>query len=341
MKHISCLPVAGEENPYQKLMMNGLKEAKNLEVKHGSKNKIFGILLTAIFQRPDYIHFDWIHQYYYRGSKWMTYLNFPIFILQVWVVRNILRTKLVWTLHNIMPHDSPTNGPYLWSRIFFANQVEWIRVFDKGTVDRASTMFKLPRSMFKIIPEGSYVGYYPNDLSRAESRGKLSISTEEKVYLFFGSIRPYKGIEELINAFHSLDKGELIIAGNCKSKAYLNELVELINKNPRIIFKPASIDVEDVQIYMNSADIVVLPFKKIENSGSVILAMGFKKPVIAPNIGILPTRLKAQLELLYDDDLTSKIKRVSMLSEKELSDIGSQNYQNLLLNKWNDLAQEF
>jgi hypothetical protein len=60
---VSCLPVAGKENPYQYLMMKGLNESPNLEVKSGIDDKFFGIIRTAVFQKPDYIHFDWETSY--------------------------------------------------------------------------------------------------------------------------------------------------------------------------------------------------------------------------------------------------------------------------------------
>ena len=63
MKRILCLPVAGEANPYQKLMMDGLRKRGHI-VTHGKNKKVFSILRSLIRGSFDVIHFDWIHQYY-------------------------------------------------------------------------------------------------------------------------------------------------------------------------------------------------------------------------------------------------------------------------------------
>ena len=126
---VSCLPVAGIDNPYQYLMMKGLNEDDHIQAISGLDNRFFGIFLTAIRQRPTYIHFDWLHSYYYRRTLWMSILNMPLFVIQILFVKWIFRTKLVWTLHNIEPHDVKYKWLHQFNRRFFANNVEWIRLF--------------------------------------------------------------------------------------------------------------------------------------------------------------------------------------------------------------------
>lgn len=343
MINIACLPLAGEENPYQKLMMQGLSNSGGLNVYHGSAGKFFAILMTAVKLKPDYIHFDWLHQYYLRRSHWMTYLFYPLFVLQVLIVKHILGIKLVWTLHNITPHDHVYFGPYKWARIFFARQCTWIRVFSEDTVIKASKELNITIERFKIVPEGSYVGHYPNTFSKEESRSSLSISMDKHVFLFFGSMRPYKGIEDLIRTYKNYRKENtmLIIAGQCISKNYRGQIEQLLEGYDDILLKACTIDVVDVQLFMNASDIVVLPFKKVENSGSTILAMGFKKPVIAPHVGVLPLRLRSQKELLYNDSLDEIFLKTLNMSSEELSSIGNQNFENLTKFKWVDYGKCF
>ena len=61
---IICLPPVSEKNPYQHLMIKGLKKNKSLKVIKGYSSRYLGILLSAIIYRPKYIHFDWINKYY-------------------------------------------------------------------------------------------------------------------------------------------------------------------------------------------------------------------------------------------------------------------------------------
>ena len=79
-KIIACLPVAGNDNPYQKLMIEGLNQSGQLHTFNGVHDKFWGILRTALKHKPDYIHFDWITSYYYRRYTWFTYVSI-IFLL--------------------------------------------------------------------------------------------------------------------------------------------------------------------------------------------------------------------------------------------------------------------
>src|SRR5688572_2256379 len=103
---ISCLPVAGIGNPYQHLMIEGLKKHTKLAVKNGISGKLFGIINTCIFQNPDYIHFDWINGYYQRSKSWITYLSIFLFICQILAAKYFFKCKIVWTVHNLCPHDA-------------------------------------------------------------------------------------------------------------------------------------------------------------------------------------------------------------------------------------------
>src|SRR6266540_980881 len=134
---------------------------------------------------------------------------------------------------------------------------------------------------------------------------------------------PYKSfnavITTLIESFlRSLeDNLVLIIAGRVMDVSYLESIKKFINEN--IILKDHFIKEEELQVYFNAADVVVLPFEKIENSGTVILAMGFKKPVIAPKMGVL----------------------VKQLSKEKLEQMGENNFQSLSNYKWSDFAKAF
>lgn len=341
---ISCLPVAGEENPYQKLMIRGLGENQDLAVRNGVKGRFFGILKTALFQWPDFIHFDWETSYYFRRNKFLIILNVPWFFIQILIVKYLFRCRLVWTPHNVVPHDAKFMKAHKLCRSFFAHEVEWIRLFDADTSDRALRQFNVHRSKFKIVPEGSYVGYYPNDIDSFSARNLLGVSQQKKVFLYFGLIKPYKGILELLKSFSLMENHkeyELLIVGKSMDSGYLEELLGNVSEGVRII--EGFVKESEVQNYFNAADIVVLPFEKIENSGSVILAMGFGKPIIAPFKGIISKRLCSQVDLLY---LTKHIdpaalNKVNSYSIENLTEKGKRNKKNLEVYNWSDFGKCF
>lgn len=338
---ISCLPVAGIQNPYQFLMIKGLQSDPRLVVKNGIDDRFFGILKTAIKQNPDYIHFDWETSYYYRRSLWMTLINVPFFMIQVYIVRFIFNCKLVWTPHNIIPHDSKYLKVHQFSRRFFAKNMTWIRLFSEISLPAAVAELKCNQSKFKIIPEGSYVGYYPNKVGRIEARKYFNIDNDKLVLLYTGFIKPYKGITGLIECFKkSFDNNAvLLIAGKVMNVDYFKAIKESINEN--IILIDRFIENDELQLFFNAADVVALPFKKIENSGSVILAMSFMKAVIAPRMGVLVERLKDQPELLYEESLKESFEVLKKLTIKDLDQIGQKNFEQLSKYSWADFAKAF
>lgn len=338
---ISCLPVAGIQNPFQFLMIEGLRSDPRLVVKNGINDRFFGIIKTALKQKPDYIHFDWETSYYYRRSLWMTLINVPFFMLQVYLARYIFNCKLVWTPHNIIPHDSKYLKVHRFCRSFFAKNMKWIRLFSEISLPAATDELKCDASKFKIIPEGSYVGYYPNKVGRIEARKNFNIDNNKLVLLYTGFIKPYKGITELIEFFKkSFDKNAvLLIGGKVMDIDYFKIIKKSINEN--IILFDDFIDNDKLQFYFNAADVVVLPFKKIENSGSVILAMGFMKAIIAPRMGVLTERLKNQQELLYKESLEESFDTLKKIPFVKLQAIGENNFRELSKHKWIDFAKAF
>lgn len=340
---IACLPVAGKENPYQLLMIQGLNESNFLNAFNGVDDRFLGILKTYIKYKPQYIHFDWINSYYIRRTRWMTYLLLPVFLIQVIFLKYFTKTKMVWTLHNIMPHNSRYDFLDKYIRSFFINKCHWVRVFSKDTVMKLSKVLRLKNIQFKVVPEGDYQSVYRNNQSREKSREILGLDDNSKVLLFLGFIRPYKGLEKLIEVFDSLnlENTKLIIAGLARDNIYLEYLKKKANKNKQIYFFDKFIKDNDLQTYFKASDLVILPFDKVENSGSVIMAMGFSKAIIAPKKGVLMSRLESQKYLLYDNNLAYVIKKGLTFSNEDLNIIGKSNKLSLLKYKWSDFKKCF
>jgi glycosyltransferase involved in cell wall biosynthesis len=243
-----------------------------------------------------------------------------------------------------MPHNVEHKGFNRWVRHFFAKQCEWIRVFSKDSINRASQELKINNEKFIVIPEGDYTSVYPNTITQQEARNELNLAQNSKVLLSLGYIKPYKGIENLILEFSKIKNKDvqLIIAGQVMDQNYFKNLKNTIDqlKDNRIQLKGVFIPEDKLQVYYNAADVVVLPFDKVENSGSAIMAMGFKKPIVAPEMGVLKKRLLQQQDLLYTN-LKEGLKKATSLDKNELVKIGEMNYQALKKDKWEDFATAF
>jgi len=344
IKVICCLPIAGIENPYQSLMLQGLNTDSSIQAKNGVKSRFFGIFKTVKHSSPDYLHFDWITSYYERRRLWMTLVLLPLFYAQVLYVRYFTSTKIVWTLHNIDPHNANHLWLHRWVRRFFGRQCAWIRVFSDDSVGRACTALNQSPAKFKVIPEGPYTAVYPNDLTQQVARKKLNLAESQRVLLSLGYIKPYKGIENLIKTYAKLKpiNTSLVIAGNCLDIAYKHQLEALLLAHPEVDIRlmASFIPPEALQVYFNAADAVVLPFDKVENSGSAIMAMGFKKAILAPKMGVLKKRLVQQNFLLYNS-LEEGLNTIFAIDKNELEHIGQKNYASLQQHRWEDFALAF
>ena len=342
---IICLPAEhlSNPNPYQFLMIKGLKKNKALEVEIGFASKRYGIILSAFYFRPKYLHFDWITKYYLREDIATSWFRAYWFLFQIIIAKKLFRIRVVWTQHNILPHDNRRKKIHKWVQYKFYKCCDWVRVFSKSTAETLTMHHNYIREKILIVPEGSYVGYYNNNISRYDARCKLKLKTDEKIFLFFGAIKPYKGIEELIGIFNENEfkKVRLVISGRTPDKKYSKKIRKLIKNNKSITLFDRFIEDKEIELFFNSSDFCILPFINIENSGSVILAMGFKKVVIAPNVGAITDRLKNQREFLYSDNLLDKINLALSKALDEIIGIGEKNYQELKKYSWEDYSSYF
>jgi len=167
-----------------------------------------------------------------------------------------------------------------------------------------------------VIPHGHYIDAYPNAVTRAEARRALHLPSSLTVnhspftidhsltLLFLGLLRPYKGLEELLPAFRSLPdpNAALLIAGRPRPGDYAARLAVQANDDPRVRWHPHFVPDNEVQLWMNAADAVVLPYRQITTSGAAMLAWSFGKPVIAPALPafVEPMAAAPFLGLLYD-----------------------------------------
>jgi len=153
--------------------------------------------------------------------------------------------------------------------------------------------FRVAESRVIVIPFGINDTVPKSDLSPMEARQRLGIRPGEKAILFFGRIRPSKGLEYLISAFQQLPSEQnayrLIIAGrpdNCEDywSTIEKSVIEDV-RSGRIMLRSEFIPDEETEIYFKAADVLVLPYRSIYQSGVLFLAYSFGLPVLASDVG--------------------------------------------------------
>lgn len=146
-----------------------------------------------------------------------------------------------------------------------------------------------------VIPFGINNAVPNTPLTPSEAKQRLGLREGEKAILFFGRITPYKGLEYLITAFRQIltrcSDYRLIIAGrpyNCES--YWNTIRESIREDVnrgQIVLRSEFIPDDQTEIYFKAADVLVLPYRNIYQSGVLFLGHSFGLPVLAADVGSL------------------------------------------------------
>lgn len=290
----------GTENPYITLLVRGLRQI-GYEVSYVSACSPRWLWENR--KNVDVLHFQWA-QYFYDSDNALSSTIWAIFFFVKLLIARILGYEIVWTVHNIMPHEESLGYGDIIARcslVFLANNIivhccEAARLL-KGAFGTIGA-----RCHLHVIPHGHYIGWYPDAPSKSEVRAHFRIPDSEYVYLYFGAIRPYKGLEKLIHTFQKLTSSRLIIAGkphDSQTEALIRQWSE---KDPRIFLHLSFVPDERVTSFFECADAVVLPFSDVLTSGSAVLALSLGRPVIAPALGCLPELVSDRLGLLFDAD---------------------------------------
>lgn len=195
--------------------------------------------------------------------------------------------------------------------------------------------FGVPTDRITVIPFGINNSFPDTNLTSKEAKDRLGIRKNGKIILFFGCIKPYKGLEYLIAAFQTLarrhDDYQLIIAGRVEkgSERYWEVLQNQIQEHAKagqVISRIEFIPVSEIEVYFKGADVLVLPYKDISQSGVIFLGYNFGLPVITADVGSLkeeiierttgftfrpedPTDLARALEEYFASDLFADLER--------------------------------
>lgn len=208
-----------------------------------------------------------------------------------------LGKRIVLTVHNVNAglrdgNDSAINRltlriQYRLSDHFFVHTEQMKR--------ELCSSFKVPADKVSVIPFGINSTVPNTGLKSEKAKARIGLSSSNKAILFFGNIAPYKGLEHLIQALALLVAKDpdykLVIAGRPKNCAAYWEDIQRQIKSLRlqryIIEKIEYIPDEETEIYFKGADLLILPYAHIFQSGVLFLGYNFGLPVVATDVGSL------------------------------------------------------
>lgn len=300
-RHILMLPDYRADNPYQQLLVDGLEQEEvNVEFPHGYR-RILPITRAAMDCRhkPDVIHLHWLSPYA-KGSNLATAFLYRAKLLLDIALARLLGFRLVWTIHNLKPHESKWPRLDKWLRRRLIGLANRAIVHSHGAQTEACREYLCRPEKIVVIPHGHFRDFYGAPADRNKARETLSLPQDARLFLFFGMIRPYKGVERLLSLWNAGRGGSiLLVAGKPADETMREEIGKLgTQANVRLILR--RIDDAEIPLLFSAADVAVFPFADILTSGSVALAMSYDVPVIAPRLPGIAEILAGADELLYD-----------------------------------------
>ncbi|HYM74937.1 MAG TPA: glycosyltransferase family 4 protein [Candidatus Dormibacteraeota bacterium] len=210
----------------------------------------------------------------------------------------ILRKKIVLTAHNVNAGTRDSSDSML-NRLSLRIQyrlAHHIFVHTEKMKSELHEEFSIRKDVISVIPYGINNAVPTTELTADEAKRRLGIRASEKTILFFGNIAPYKGLEYLVTAFEQIVARDgdyrLIVAGRAKKdcEKYAVEICQSLTRGlsrERAIVNINFIPDNEMELYFKAADVSVLPYTHIFQSGVLFLGYSFGLPVIAADVGSL------------------------------------------------------
>jgi D-inositol-3-phosphate glycosyltransferase len=246
-------------------------------------NVYFRLMAYAAGRSPKTFHILWEYKFpYFDRTLLLLYYK-------------LLGKKIVFTAHNV--NRAERDGvDSRWNRFTLHVQyrlVDHIFVHTKGMKDQLGSSFGISQSKVTVIPFGSGGMVPTSRLTPAEAKQQLGLGEGKRTVLFFGRIARYKGLDLLVDAFERVGAHDqsyrLIIAGEPMPEwaQHWDEVHDTVKSSPvreQVIEEIRRIADDEMEIYFKAADVLVLPYRQIFQSGVLFMSHSFGLPVIATDL---------------------------------------------------------
>jgi glycosyltransferase involved in cell wall biosynthesis len=297
------------DNPYNALFYEHLARVSSVTVTDFAP----GSLLTG---RWDIWHFHWPERLATEGRLVRIYAR--LLVLSAFVVlAKLSQTKLVWTVHNLVAHTRahPRLEKAFMNR--FVRRVDGAILLTERSRQLALTRYPVLRTKpVAVIPHGHYLDYYPNTTEREDARALLQVDPTAKVLLVVGRISAYKNVVRVIEQFRLIPNSNftLIVAGESREDELTKQIETAAAQDRRIRLHLENVSDGSLQVFLNAANLVIIPYSNLLNSGTVFLSLSFGRPVLVPRVGSM-TELESTFGpewiRAYTEPLTANVLRTA------------------------------
>lgn len=345
-KQVAFLPDWSSGNPYQELLSKAVGEY-GWQVRYADYPAGLLPLQSLLSRNPSLsaIHLHWIAPYIehilWSGSK--TRFLAKLFLLAADVALARLRgRRVIWTVHNRISHESGDPARERTVRRLLARVVSRLIFHSEGARKLFSDeICAVDNRRSAIIPHGNYFGCYPDNPHLSEMLAeRFSIKAHNKVILFFGAVRRYKGLPRLLAAFRKTEDKDLclLIAGRASDPQLRKEIEDIAQQDPRIKPYLDFIPEQEVAPLLLISHIVAIPFERTLTSGSVVLAMSQGKALLLPDSARILDIIDDRGTIFFgsDDELAERLKA---LDPAVLTAMGMKNRQTAKQLDWGPIGQ--
>ncbi len=203
----------------------------------------------------------------------------------------LLFGKLVVTIHDVESFSEAKDSSFISTIIY--SLIDLILTHNEFSKKEIIKVYKFKKNDIHIIPHGNYTPFINIQNDKANSRKILKLPIHKNILLFFGMIKKVKGLEVLLYAFKEvIDKNPntvLLIAGKPWENNFTKyqQIIDKNNLNGSVFLHTKFIPHKDVEYYFSASDLVVLPYKKIYQSGVLMMALSYARPVLVSDLPAL------------------------------------------------------
>jgi len=212
----------------------------------------------------------------------------PVFWTMAMLVRILTDARIVYLCHNVVAHEAGR-----FDRVATALALATGHGFVVHSQEDCDNLRAiLPLAVVRKSPHPTYEAFAESGLTRDEARRRLEIEPGENVILFFGFVRPYKGLDVLLKALPGVTAAEpvrLMVVGEFwKGEDETRALIDDLGVADRVTLVNRYVPNEEVETWFAAADVVALPYRSATGSGICQVAFGHGRAVVATSVGCLP-----------------------------------------------------
>lgn len=323
------------KNPYTRLWRESLgRQGVAFSVASRPQDFLMRALSPASL---DLVHLHWVHPV--SRNLLLGVLKFLMFqsALLIFWLRGV---KIFWTVHNLLPHEKQ----HLWldrlNNWLVARFVAGVFVHGKSAIPPVSRALSLPEPRIHCAMHGNYAGVMPSpEVTEAEPEPLPGCH-----FLYFGLVRPYKGVLDLMGQYATLPlAGRLTVAGDPQGAGMRRAVEAAAARDARIDLHLGYLEDGELARLIHAADVVVLPFHEVFTSGSLVMALTMGKPVILPRVGLLPEYVDEDCAFFYApgerDGLAAELRRAASCNKAVLLRMGRAAAQRAQDLDWGRIAE--